>query len=171
VIEDHWQPVRDAKDRTEFVEALIDAICVEIANRCLASPSPKGRVTAAIKQEFEEQFWPNLPKGHKLGKGAALKAYAQARSTTEVQAILDGLPAYTAHEAKRKKQDGIGFRPLHPATWLHAQRWLDEMPEGYVAQGTRSARLCACGCGLAGQKNVSGQWFATTACRKKVLGW
>jgi hypothetical protein len=65
---------------------------------------------------FEERFWKPYPR--KVGKGAALKAWRTACKTADPEQIIAGLTRF-------RWPDDHKFTP-HPATWLNAQRWLDE---------------------------------------------
>lgn len=80
-----------------------------------------------ITDEFECEFWPNVP--NKLGKGKAREAYIQARKKKKVpkETILAGLQEYTKYEAERQVRSKDDYRPLHPATWLNQERWDDEI--------------------------------------------
>lgn len=70
-----------------------------------------------FKVEFSESFWPGYP--HKIGKSAALKAFASARRRATLEQITAGLEAY--------KLDKPDDRPwCNPATWLNQDRWLDQ---------------------------------------------
>lgn len=70
-----------------------------------------------FKVEFSESFWPGYP--HKIGKAAALKAFASARRRATLAQIAAGLEAY--------KLDKPDDRPwCNPATWLNQDRWLDQ---------------------------------------------
>ena len=40
---DHWDAVRNAQGRAEFVEAVIDAIRVEIVRCCLSEPAGESK--------------------------------------------------------------------------------------------------------------------------------
>ena len=71
-----------------------------------------------------DDFWAIVP--HKIGKGAARKAYAAARKIASHDEIAGGVAGYAAYEKKRREQCGTDFRPLHPATWLNGERWTDE---------------------------------------------
>lgn len=69
------------------------------------------------KKEFETQFWPLYP--NKVGRGAALRAFATARRKVELGAMLEGLGRYIASKP--------GDRPwCNPATWLNQERWADQ---------------------------------------------
>jgi hypothetical protein len=62
-----------------------------------------------------DDFWKQYP--HKVGKGAAFKAYLLALRKAEHATLMAGLARYAA------KQDD---RPwCNPATWLNQERWLD----------------------------------------------
>mgnify|MGYP001592758920 CR=1 FL=1 len=84
----------------------------------------KRKETELRKEEFEKEFWPNVPV--KIGKGDARDAYVKARKKTSKDEILAGLPKYKDYEAGRSKQ--VDYRPLHPATWLNQERWTDVVP-------------------------------------------
>lgn len=70
--------------------------------------------------DFEE--WYRIYPRHE-GKGHALKAYWNARKSTDPSTLLAG------SEKAKKRWAGSDpkFIPL-PATWLNGQRWLDEAP-------------------------------------------
>lgn len=80
-------------------------------------------------------FWAAYPR--RIGKGAARAAWAKALRLAGADAILGALRA----------QVGAGlFRDAtytpHPATWLHQERWDDEIPgvSGRVAELARRYR-------------------------------
>lgn len=74
-------------------------------------------------QDFDE-FWAEYPR--KCGKLAALRAYEKARKHATADAILAGVMAYKLTMPQEER-----FRP-HPATWLNAGRWMDEIPQARV---------------------------------------
>jgi len=86
--------------------------------------------------EFESEFWPNVPV--KIGKGAARDAYIKARKKASKEEIIAGLPKFKDYEAGRSKQ--ADYRPLHPATWLNQERWEDEV-EHKETIGEQLARI------------------------------
>ena len=90
---------------------------------------------AEIQTEFEEEFWPAVP--HKIGKGAARRAYARARGIASKEDIVAGLKIYACYEQWRQKRDGDKYRPLHPSTWLNQGRWSDEWQPPAQEQSTR----------------------------------
>jgi hypothetical protein len=64
---------------------------------------------------------------HKVGRGAALKAYRQARKKTGKAELLDAVRRFAAAKAR----DGTEKRFIpHPATWLNGERWADEASPG-----------------------------------------
>jgi len=85
---------------------------------------------AILVEEFEKEFWPNVPT--KLGEGKARDSYINARKRVSKELILAGLPKYAEYEGRRSKQ--ADYRPLHPSTWLNQERWSDELPGGSKAE-------------------------------------
>lgn len=75
------------------------------------------------QREFDE-FWLAYPR--KVGKGDARKAYPKALLKTTHEAILAAVAKIPTNEPK--------FIP-HPATWLNAERWLDEQFSAPKANG------------------------------------
>jgi hypothetical protein len=74
----------------------------------------------SIKPDEEplfEGFWVVYPK--KVGKGAARKAYRHALKRSSHVEILAGAKAYAASKPDPQYT-------AHAATWLNADRWLDE---------------------------------------------
>ena len=87
--------------------------------------------TEEVAVDLFPAFWQAVP--NKLGKGTARAAYAKAiKGGATHDEIMAGLPGYAASEARRKKQDG--YMPLHPTTWLNAERWSDEPVSGSKAK-------------------------------------
>lgn len=64
-------------------------------------------------------FWISCPR--KVGKGAARKAYAKALLKTAPETLLAGMQRYASSRAGQQEEF-----TAHPATWLNAERWLDE---------------------------------------------
>lgn len=92
--------------------------------------------TPPTPQGFGE-FWQAYPK--KVGKQSALKSFANAMKTTDLQTILAAI-----ERQKRSRQwnrDGGQYIP-YPATWLNQERWEDELggvkDAGAVASGDPS---------------------------------
>jgi len=88
------------------------------------SIASKAKGATAYSPEFES-FWQGCP--NKTGKGSAAVAFAKAlgRGHTALT-ITNGLPVYISYERGRQKADGDKYKPLHPATWLNGDRFLDE---------------------------------------------
>jgi hypothetical protein len=88
----------------------------------------------ALAQEFEVLFWPSVPV--KIGKGAARKAYVAARKAgTSAEDISAGIATWHGREEARKRASRNGdYRPLHPSTWLHQERWTDASVETVEAR-------------------------------------
>jgi len=105
------------------------------------SPPVDGGQTRPIEQDQEQEllltaanatpsvgfddWWRVVPR--KVAKGAAARAWRAAMKETTAEQVI---------EATRK---GIGWNLAageqyvpHPATWLWAQRWLDEQPAAYA---------------------------------------
>lgn len=96
-------------------------------NKPPVSPTEKH----APRGEFD-QFWEVYPR--KVAKGAAKKAYRNALKRATAEEILAG--------AKRYAKFLAGSDPqfiAHAASWLNADRWLDEpdkLPKPVGAKGT-----------------------------------
>lgn len=69
-----------------------------------------------------EAWWPHYP--HKVGKGAARKAFAKAIKKVTLAELIEGVERY-----KRAKPAWQNW--CHPSTWLNQERWNDE----YAATG------------------------------------
>jgi hypothetical protein len=70
-----------------------------------------------------EAFWAAYPK--KVAKGDARKAWTQtAAIRPPMKYLLEAVEKHCQQEAWRK--DGGKFIP-HPATWLRAERWEDQI--------------------------------------------
>ena len=75
--------------------------------------------SSSVDDGFAE-FWAIYPR--KVGKGAALKAWKKARKTATTEQIVAGCNLYAALRRTEDPQ-----YTAHPATWLNAERWLDDM--------------------------------------------
>jgi uncharacterized protein YdaU (DUF1376 family) len=94
----------------------------------ISEPEPLATKVAKKRVPNENlflEFWEAYPR--KVAKGDALKAYLKALSRASHAEIVAG--------AKRYKPDPKFTK--HPATWLNADCWLDEVPKtnGTVAHG------------------------------------
>jgi len=79
------------------------------------TPPQNGGVVTAF-----ERFWTLYPR--KQAKGAAQKAFTKAATKTSTEAIIEGLRAQLPTMSQQERQ----YIP-HPATWLNAERWSDEV--------------------------------------------
>lgn len=70
------------------------------------------------KKELFVDFWNVYPL--KVGKGAAQKAFEKAIRTTDAGIIIKGAQRY------KSDPNRVQGYTAHAATWLNAQRWLDE---------------------------------------------
>jgi DNA-binding transcriptional regulator YhcF (GntR family) len=81
-------------------------------------PVNRSRTSVDYSTEFDE-WWPTYPRHQ--GKEDALKAYKQARKTTDAKTLRDGAQAYTLLN--------IGVEKTYlklPAGWIRSKRWEDE---------------------------------------------
>lgn len=72
---------------------------------------------AEDESEFD-RFWRAFPK--RVGRLAAQRAFQKARKIATLADILGGVATYT-----RTKPSYADW--CHPATWLNAGRWMDEV--------------------------------------------
>jgi hypothetical protein len=98
------------------------------------SPPKGGSSPAAFSaqwnREFEETFWPAYP--HRVGKADARGKFAVARRKAPLETIMAGLGRYAS-----KTDD----RPwCNPATWLHQERWTDEVATPIARAGPEPKR-------------------------------
>lgn len=92
---------------------------VELANM-IYSQEIEGvslRESARMAEDEFDQFWRLYPL--RVGKLAAVKAYAKARKTASQDEILQGVSRYVEHKPEWQAY-------AHPATWLNQGRWADE---------------------------------------------
>lgn len=75
----------------------------------------------SLSSDFDE-FWKQYPR--KVGKGAALKAYAKARKENDHGTLVGAIAAQRTWGIWTEDR----FIP-HASTWLNEQRWLDERPK------------------------------------------
>lgn len=86
------------------------------------SVSPKATRPPADEPPGFEAFWSAYPR--KVGKAAAVKAFAKVAPSEELLRGMLGAVAEQRQSTQWLKDDGQ-FVP-YPATWLNQQRWLDE---------------------------------------------
>jgi hypothetical protein len=97
----------------------------EAVRRKESEAGPQPRSTAELAEGFE-RFWSAYPR--KVAKEAARKAWAKAiKGGVELETLIAGAQRYAA---ERAGQDPKFTK--HPATWLNAGCWQDEMPAGAV---------------------------------------
>jgi 5-methylcytosine-specific restriction endonuclease McrA len=70
------------------------------------------------RKDLFDDFWKIYPL--KVGKGSALKAFLKAVRTTDADIIIQGATRYKLDPNRSQAYTA------HAATWLNAQRWLDE---------------------------------------------
>lgn len=94
----------------------------DVSTEDKAKGKDKDLLRASEGERLFEEFWKRYPR--KRAKGNALKAYTAALKKTHPEVILAGLesqlPIFAGQEAQ--------YVP-YPATWLNAERWLDEPPK------------------------------------------
>jgi hypothetical protein len=84
------------------------------------NPNPNPNKTTTREPVGFAEFWSAYPK--KVGKGAAEKAFKNARINGALPDILSAIKRQSSSEQWRK--DGGQFIP-NPATWLNQRRWED----------------------------------------------
>lgn len=77
---------------------------------------PRARVARPVPDQSFDQFWKKYPL--KVAKRAAMRAFESAKKRGSFEQILAGLDRYIS------QQDPQFY--CHAATWLNADRWLDE---------------------------------------------
>ena len=96
----------------------------------LPSPNQEPKKKRKVYEVGFEKFWAAYP--HRVSKGPAEKAWNRIRPDEKLlQEMLSAIAL--AKESKKWKKDRGKFIP-HPATWLNAKGWLDELPDkkGYL---------------------------------------
>lgn len=99
-----------------------------------SEPESKGEAKASLARKrggddpaFAE-FWAIYPR--KVAKGAARKAWAKATRTSDPPTII---------AAASRVEDRGQYTP-HPASWLNAERWLDEPEKPHEPTAQQSPR-------------------------------
>lgn len=118
----------DAED-THVSHADVTASVTHVSQRPTPTPTPiekKKKTSSPRRGEGDTsgftEFWATYPK--RVGKDAAAKAYANALRRATHEQILAGAAAYR-DDGARKRAD-VKFTK-HPATWLNAGCWEDEL--------------------------------------------
>lgn len=92
------------------------------------NPNPTQKDTSSARADIDADFlawYAEYPR--KEARGAAVKAYRAARKKTDPATLLAAIRSQTPRLLAGGKQ----FTPL-PASWLNAERWLDEPVHGDV---------------------------------------
>ena len=112
--ETHGKPIEgDGKGKEKGME-------VE-GNGTTHCPGQSGTVRVISSDEINfTTFWNAYPR--KVGKGAAQKAWKNAKDKPDIKAIVAAIES--AKSSEQWKKDGGQFIP-HPSTWLNAKRWDD----------------------------------------------
>lgn len=130
------------KEDKELAEARLKELEESREDKKRKSP-PKSTSQPSMLAEASEDV---VPKGEKfevefstfyaayprhVGRGAAETAYRRARRMAQASELLAGAQRYAAH---RKGEDQHYTK--HPATWLNAKGWLDELEGARGAPST-----------------------------------
>jgi len=123
----HQHAMSDAQiyDTKKFLTVMKKAgVCEMITIPDEKPEPPKNTMGRQYGSDFDE-FWALVP--HKIAKGSACDAYQKAiqRGYTAEQ-IKKGVITLIQYETERQRKGPDSFTPLHPATWLNGDRFLDE---------------------------------------------
>lgn len=118
------------------------------------TPRKRGALSAEQVSEFEG-WYAKYP--HKVGRGAAERAWNGARAQASLAELSEGLARYIA-----TKRPDVPW--CNPATWLNAKRWLDApadttpvAEQSEVSQADRDARRAKWG-GRLTEFRETGKW-------------
>jgi hypothetical protein len=110
--------VRKHRNACNVTDVTSPPLSPPMINKTSTPPIP---TPESVKSDFEEPlfegFWLVYPR--KVGKGSARKAYRQALKRASHDEILAGAKAYVSSKPEPKFT-------AHAASWLNADRWLDE---------------------------------------------
>ena len=99
---------------------------LEAAKAAPALPEPEKKKTVTeMRLEFFERFWKSYPR--KTGKGKAREEFMKAKPNEELTQKM--IAAVEASKRTQQWQKEKGQFIPNPATWLHQQRWEDEVEE------------------------------------------
>jgi len=103
------------------------AECIDLKEAKKTANTVVKPANGIYSQDFES-FWAMVP--NKIGKGNAYASWEKAikRGHTPSQ-IVKGVGVYIAYETARVKSGNSEYSPLHPATWLNGDRFLDDQPQ------------------------------------------
>lgn len=100
----------------------------DLGPRTTTTVTPPARRTeraSPLSEAAFAEFWSAYPR--KVAKGQARAAWTKAVKGGADPAVLTAAAASYRDDPERRRSDPK-FTP-HPASWLNAQRWLDEPPE------------------------------------------
>jgi hypothetical protein len=106
------------------------------------TPRRRARAADLPPSPLFSAFWLSLPVGMKVAKAAALEAWHQLGIDDRID--RDELVNDVILPAVRKQTEAYGWGQVdgeynpHPATWLRAERWNDEIDPARVARRQRT---------------------------------
>lgn len=123
-------------------------------------PNPRKRGALSAEQSSEFESWYALYP-HKIGRGAAERAWASARALASIEDLKAGVERYVG-----TKRPDVPW--CNPATWLNAKRWMDAPADPKPAEPTVSpleealklSRLAKWS-GRLGEFKQTGKWQST----------
>lgn len=124
----------------------------------ITPPNPRKRGALSAEQVSEFEGW-YAEYPHKVGRGAAEKAWISARASASLAELSEGLARYIA-----TKRPDVPW--CNPATWLNAKRWMDapaaptpvaEQAKADMSQADKDARR-ARWAGRLGEYRQTGKW-------------
>ena len=89
-------------------------------------PQPPARRLADSSSNGFDQFWDAYPKGRKVGKKAALKAWKKLNPGSALSKHITQAITTQTQRHHFQNQNGDDFIP-NPLTWLNQGRWDDEI--------------------------------------------
>jgi hypothetical protein len=91
-----------------------------------AARKKKGNGSAATDvDDAFDRFWTAFPKH--VGKLDARKAFAKALQQASADELIAGAQRYAVTERARIEREGTPQFTKHPASWLRAGKWMDEL--------------------------------------------
>ena len=118
-----WLKQRQTRNAVAYAEPMPDGcqdVCQTDASISISISREERTIGQNAKSDTEqafEQFWSAYPR--KTAKGSARGAFRKALTKSTLPSILAAL------ERQKPQWSDPNFIP-HPATWLNAERWLDE---------------------------------------------
>lgn len=138
------------------------------------TPEDRRSIAAWINQQMELKIQAHLMEHHKRARSARWKA-PTLDEMLEYQAANPELAHLDVRAIHKGYNDsgwvdtkGNPVKNWKLKMWTLAGFQRERMkPE----PAKRPVRLCDCGCGQPARTSTGDKWFATSGCRKKVLGW